>query len=52
MGAIDALWDGDLAAHLSRALTGAPAQDTRRDLGHARGGRNLAAPIAMRAASE
>jgi malonate decarboxylase gamma subunit len=52
MGAIDALWDGDLAAHLSRALTGAPARDTRRDLGHARGGRNLAAPIAMRAASE
>jgi malonate decarboxylase gamma subunit len=52
MGAIDALWDGDLAAHLTRALQDAPARDTRRDLGHARGGRNLAAPIAARAASE
>jgi malonate decarboxylase gamma subunit len=52
MGAIDALWDGDLAAHLTRALRDAPTHDTRRDLGHLRGGRNIAAPIAARAASE
>jgi malonate decarboxylase gamma subunit len=52
MGAIDALWDGDLAAHLTRALRDAPAHDARRDLGHSRGGRHLAAPIAVRAASE
>jgi malonate decarboxylase gamma subunit len=52
MGAIDALWDGDLAANLMRALRDAPTHDTRRELGHSRGGRHLAAPIAERAASE
>jgi malonate decarboxylase gamma subunit len=52
MGAIDALWDGDLAENLMRALRDAPTHDTRRELGHSRGGRNLAAPIAERAASE
>ncbi|HYT96745.1 MAG TPA: biotin-independent malonate decarboxylase subunit gamma [Casimicrobiaceae bacterium] len=52
MGAIDALWDGDLAAHLLAALRDAATIDTRRELGRARGGRKLAAMIAERAASE
>ena len=52
MGAIDALWDGDLAARLRAALNEAPCSDTRRDVGEARGGRNLAAAIARRAAEE
>ena len=52
MGAIDALWDGDLAAHLLAALRDAAPDDVRRDAGLARGGRALAAPIAARAAVE
>jgi malonate decarboxylase gamma subunit len=52
MGAVDALWDGDLAAHLLAALRAAPLTDVRRALGRTRGGRNLAATIAERAASE
>ena len=52
MGAVDALWDGDLAAHLMAALRDAPSTDVRRDLGSARGGRMLAAAIARRAAKE
>jgi len=52
MGAIDALWDGDLAPQLAAALQDAPARDTRRMLGEARGGRLLAAPVAARAAVE
>ncbi len=52
MGAIDALWDGDLAARLADALRDAPAHDARRDEGLARGGRSLAAPIAARTAAE
>jgi malonate decarboxylase gamma subunit len=52
MGAVDALWEGDLAAQLAAALREAPTRDTRRELGLARGGRKLAAPIAHRAAVE
>jgi malonate decarboxylase gamma subunit len=52
MGAIDAVWNGSLATHLMAALRDAAAVDTRRDLGRARGGRKLAAPIAERAACE
>jgi malonate decarboxylase gamma subunit len=52
MGAIDVLWEGDLAAHLLAALRDAATIDTRRELGRARGGRKLAAMIAERAASE
>ena len=51
MGAIDALWDGDLATHLAAALRGAPSGDVRRDVGLARGGRALAAPVAARIAA-
>jgi malonate decarboxylase gamma subunit len=52
MGAIDALWDGDLAAHLLAALRDAATIDTRRELGRVRGGRKLAATIAERTANE
>ena len=52
MGAVDALWDGDLAAHLTAALRDAPSTDTRRELGQTRGGRELAAKIAKRAETE
>jgi malonate decarboxylase gamma subunit len=52
MGAVDSLWDGDLAARLAAALRDAPSTDTRRELGRARGGRDLAAKIAQRAVSE
>jgi malonate decarboxylase gamma subunit len=52
MGAIDALWDGDLAADLLAALRGAATVDTRRALGFARGGRKLAATIAERTINE
>jgi len=52
MGAIDALWEDDLAGHLACALRDAPTSDTRRALGQARGGRVLAAPVAAPAATE
>jgi malonate decarboxylase gamma subunit len=52
MGAVDGLWDGDLAAHLTAALRDAATTDLRRDLGNARGGRSLAATIAGRVATE
>jgi len=52
MGAVDALWEGDLAQCLMAALRDAPAHDARRELGLTRGGRMLAATIAERAASE
>ncbi|HEY3180987.1 MAG TPA: biotin-independent malonate decarboxylase subunit gamma [Casimicrobiaceae bacterium] len=52
MGAVDALWDGDLAARLLAALRDGATTDTRRDVGRVRGGRRLAATIAERAASE
>jgi malonate decarboxylase gamma subunit len=52
MGAIEALWDGDLAARLRAALSDMSPRVTRRDAGLARGGRLLAAPIAARTAVE
>jgi malonate decarboxylase gamma subunit len=52
MGAIDALWDGDLAADLLAALRDAATVDMRRELGFARGGRKLAAMIAERTVNE
>ena len=52
MGAVDALWDGDLAVRLLAALKDAPATDVRSALGRERGGRPLAAAIAERAATE
>jgi malonate decarboxylase gamma subunit len=52
MGAIDALWDRDLAADLLAALRDAATIDTRRELGRTRGGRKLAATIAERTVNE
>jgi malonate decarboxylase gamma subunit len=48
MGAIDALWDGDLAASLLAALALADGHDHRSELGLRRGGRSLAHPVAQR----
>lgn len=48
MGAIDAIWEGDLAARLGQALARADPHDHRRELGEARGGRALAASIVRR----
>ena len=52
MGAIDALWDGDLAQCLQIALANADARDHRSRVGQERGGRELARPIAQRAATD
>ena len=48
MGAIDALWDRDLAGHLLAALREPSRGDTRRQLGQQRCGRNQAAIVAER----
>jgi malonate decarboxylase gamma subunit len=45
MGAVDALWEGDLAQRLRAALADATPGDRRRELGFERGGRKLAARI-------
>ena len=42
MGGIEAIWEGDLAAHLAQAIAGAEPVDRRSELGLARGGRKLA----------
>ncbi len=52
MGAIDRLWDGNLADCLQDALARADAQDRRSEAGFARGGRVLAKTIAERVLSE
>ena len=52
MGAIDALWEGDLSLALLDALARAEPGDLRSARGLERGGRMLAAPIAGRAATE
>jgi len=52
MGAVDSLWDDDLAARLAAAFRDASPSDNRRELGRVRGGRRLAATIAERAATE
>lgn len=48
MGAIEGLWEGDLAAALVRALAAPAAGDLRRERGEARGGRLLARGVAER----
>ncbi|MET3134581.1 malonate decarboxylase gamma subunit [Oxalobacteraceae bacterium GrIS 1.11] len=45
MGALEAIWDGDLAAHLALALAAEHGHDGRAALGLARGGRQLAQPV-------
>ncbi len=48
MGAITALWDGDLATCLAEALAAPVDGDSRRELGEERGGRQLARKVADR----
>jgi len=48
MGAVDALWDGDLAQHLLDMLHRSDGVDRRSELGLQRGGRTLAQPVAQR----
>ena len=45
MGGIEAIWEGDLAAHLVHALAKADPIDRRSATGFARGGRLLAQPV-------
>ncbi|MDC8756336.1 biotin-independent malonate decarboxylase subunit gamma [Janthinobacterium fluminis] len=45
MGGLEAIWDGDLAAHLAQALACDGVEDTRSALGQQRGGRRLAQPV-------
>jgi len=52
MGALDGLWDGDLAAHLLDALAKADAVDHRAEWGLERGGRELALSVAQRVARD
>ena len=47
MGAIEPLWEGDLARHLEEALANADTDDQRARLGFERGGRMLAFPVAQ-----
>jgi malonate decarboxylase gamma subunit len=48
MGAIEAIWDGDLGQCLSAALGAKATGDRRRQLGERRGGRLSARPVAER----
>ena len=45
MGGIEAIWEGDLAAHLAQALADADPVDRRSATGHVRDGRKLAQPV-------
>ena len=45
MGGIEAIWEGDLAAHLVQALAQAQPSDRRSATGLARDGRRLAQPV-------
>lgn len=47
MGAVQSLWDGDLARHLLEALRAPTDGDHRAALGAERGGRTLAAQVAV-----
>lgn len=47
MGGIEAIWDGNLAAHLVTALARTNSSDQRSALGLARDGRKLAQPVAQ-----
>jgi malonate decarboxylase gamma subunit len=51
MGGLEAIWDGDLAASLTKAIAEANPIDRRSALGAARGGRNLAQPVTEAVAS-
>ncbi|NNG23523.1 biotin-independent malonate decarboxylase subunit gamma [Telluria aromaticivorans] len=47
MGGLHGIWEHDLAGELARALRECGAEDERMALGHARGGRMLAHPVAQ-----
>ncbi|MGH9162090.1 MAG: biotin-independent malonate decarboxylase subunit gamma [Vicinamibacteraceae bacterium] len=48
MGAIDAIWDGDIGSHLAAALRQVSGPDDRASHGLTRGGRHLAGPVAWK----
>jgi len=48
MGALEALWEGDLAESLEAALGGTATGDHRRDAGRRQEGRRLADPVSRR----
>ena len=48
MGALEALWEGDLAERLAAALQEPSGGDRRRELGEQRGGREQAGPVSQR----
>jgi malonate decarboxylase gamma subunit len=52
MGGIEAIWEGDLAANLARALETAAPEDERSRLGEARGGRRLAHRVVQAVVSD
>jgi malonate decarboxylase gamma subunit len=52
MGAIEALWEGDLEKHLDGALHMPSTRERRRVLGDTRGGRQLARSVAERVRSD
>jgi malonate decarboxylase gamma subunit len=52
MGAVRALWQGDLREALRQALADADAQDRRAELGAHRGGRPWAAPVIRQVLAE
>jgi malonate decarboxylase gamma subunit len=52
MGAVEPLWEGDLAVRLQDALARADATDHRAQRGHERGGRTLAHAVAGSVASD
>jgi malonate decarboxylase gamma subunit len=47
MGALQAIWEGDFAARLARAIAECAPVDRRAELGFERGGRKLAQPVAQ-----
>lgn len=51
MGAVEAVWEGDLAAALDAALASVPQHDPRRERGLQRGGRLLAHDVARAVAA-
>jgi malonate decarboxylase gamma subunit len=47
MGGVEGIWEGDLAAHLAQAISNAVTIDRRSATALARGGRQMALPVAQ-----
>jgi malonate decarboxylase gamma subunit len=47
MGGVEGIWEGDLAAHLAKAISNVATIDRRSATGLARGGRQMALPVAQ-----